>query len=101
MDVPKLMKSFVIWGLVAALAIMTVTAIIVRDYHFIVEHPVFFAIETFVFSVLPSLVVLLMVKTRGLTLKESFYWFAILCFKFALFHVVAQMSGVYKQFFGR
>ena len=101
MNISKFMKLLLYWTIGIGLLILLITACFVREYKFIVDYPYYFALELAVFSIIPSLVVLLMVKTRGLPIKESIYWFLLLAFKFAVFHIVAQLSGLYKEMFHR
>jgi hypothetical protein len=101
MNIPKFMKRLLYWSIGIGLVILIITAFFVRDYHFIVQHPYYFLIEVLVFSIVPSLVVLILIKTRELPVKESLFWFLILAGKFALFHIVTQLSGIYKEILGR
>lgn len=87
-------------AMVIALIALTVTAIIVRDYDFMVKHPWAFIIEIIFFSAVPSLLIaIVFVKTRRITIKDGIIWFFVMMLKFAIFHILLQLSGVYTVLF--
>lgn len=100
--VAKWVNRVIVIAVIAALIALVVTSILVRDYRFIVDSPVKFTIELIAFSVLPSLfVAIVLVKTRNIPVKDSLLWFLGMLVKFAIFHVLLQLSGVYTILFER
>lgn len=90
----------ILWSLIAAVMILVITSLMVRDYAFIVNHPKKFMWELMFFSVIPSLMIaLVFAKTRKIPVKDTVSWFVALVVKFAIFHVLFQMSGVYTVLF--
>lgn len=80
----------------AALVVLIVTSAIVRDYYFIVANPGKFMIELVFFSVIPSLLIALVIfKTRNIPVKDTISWLLVMIFKFAVFHILFQLSGIY------
>lgn len=98
--IPKWVNRTIVWGIIVALGALVVTSILVRDYAFIIKSPMKFVVELVAFSVLPSLfIAIVLVKTRNIPVKDSFLWFMGLLVKFAIFHVLLQLSGVYTVLF--
>lgn len=96
MKIGKAVKTIVLWGLILAAVGLIVTSIIVRDYSFIVEHPFAFCIELVFFSVVCSLIIaVVFARTRKISIKEIWTWFFAMVLKFAAFHILFQLSGVY------
>lgn len=100
MNISKWVNRYIFIGLVVALIALLVTSIMVRDYKFIVEHPWAFVIELLFFSAIPSLLIaIVFVKTRRITIKDGIIWFFVMMIKFAAFHILLQLSGVYTVLF--
>lgn len=81
------------------LAYLLALAIIVRDYKLIVERPLIFAIELLLMTLLPGIPILFFVVSRGTSWTSAWVWFASLSTKFAIFHVLSQLSGFYTWIF--
>jgi hypothetical protein len=100
MTLSKTLNKIIVWGLIVAFIVLVITSIIVRDYQYMVQHPLNFSIETVVFSVIPALIIaFIFLKTRGLSVKTSFIWFIVMVLKFAIFHILFQLSGIYTVVF--
>lgn len=96
MQLSTAVKHIVFWSLVAASVFLVITSIIVRDYSFIVNHPIAFTVEMIFFSVVCSFIIaVVFARTRKINVKETWIWFATMVIKFALFHVLFQLSGIY------
>jgi len=94
-----LFKIAIIVILVFGFAYLIALAAIVHDYSIIVNKPFLFAIETMLMSLLPGIPILFFVVTRNITWKKAWVWFASLSIKFAIFHVLSQLSGLYNWLF--
>jgi hypothetical protein len=81
------------------LAYLLALSMIVRDYKLIVERPFIFIIELLLMSLLPGIPILFFVVSRGTTLTQAWVWFVSLSAKFAIFHVLSQLSGFYTWIF--
>jgi len=100
MRLTKFLNQVIVWGLVAALLILVITSLIVRDYGFIIHHPLPFIVELLFFSLIPSLfIIIVFVRTRHIPVKDSLNWLGVLTVKFAMFHILFQLSGVYTVLF--
>jgi len=96
------LTNAITWGLVAVMFILVVTSAIIRDYLYIVEHPIKFTIEMIFFSVIPSLLItLVFVRTRNIPMNDGIMWFVLMVIKFAIFHVLFQLSGIYAVLLGK
>jgi hypothetical protein len=96
----KLLSSLVVVGIVCALSVLTVFAIVVRDYKFIVENKAFFLLEIICFALLPSILfVFVAMKTRKLRRADGIIWLLSLSLKLIAFHVLFQLSGLYSSSF--
>jgi hypothetical protein len=92
----RTLNQVIFWSLIIATIVLVITSLIVRDYYFIVEHPWLFVWELLCFSVIPSLlIVFVMAKTRSISVKDVFKWLIAMIIKFAVFHILFQLSGVY------
>lgn len=90
----------ILWTVIAALVFLIVTSIIVRDYEFIIKSPGLFIIEILFFSVIPALIIVfIMARTRNMPVKDTLGWLIAMIFKFSIFHVLFQLSGVYTVLF--
>lgn len=98
--VTKVVNNGIIWSVIIAVIILVVTSVIVRDYEFIVKRPLAFGLELFVVSVVCSfLICIVFLRTRNVPVKDTLTWFIAITIKFALFHILFQLSGVYTILF--
>lgn len=98
--VSKFVNNGIIWSLGIGVVLLVITSIIVRDYDFIVKHPLSFTLELLVLSVVSSLLIcVVFLRTRNIPVKDVFAWFIAITVKFALFHILFQLSGVYTVLF--
>lgn len=96
MKLSKAVKSIILWSLIVGAVGLIITSIIIRDYGFIVQHPIAFAVELIFFSVVCALIIaVVFARTRRINIKDIWSWFFAMVFKFAAFHVLFQLSGVY------
>ena len=80
-------------------AYLLALAIIVRDTDMITGKPFIFVIEVLAMSVLPGLPLLFFVMSRGISWTHAWIWFGSLSVKFGLFHILMELSGVYRWLF--
>lgn len=100
MKLNKFAHDLTFWSLVVATVILVIISAIVRDYKYMVTNTTGFIIEMVLFSTLPPLVIsLVFFKTRNITKKESIIWFLYMVLKFAIFHILFQLAGIYTIFF--
>lgn len=100
MKLSKFTHDVLIWALIVATIMLIVISAIVRDYAFIKNNPKGFIFEMLAFSILPPLVIaFVFFKTRGITVKDTIVWFILMVLKFAAFHLLFQLSGVYTILF--
>lgn len=102
MNVP-IMYMFIQGGLILFLvvgfAMLLSTAVVVRDTILIRKHPFKFAAELVLMSILPAIPLLFFVISRNLPMNVALTWFYGLSFKFAVFHILFQLSGFYTYLF--
>lgn len=100
---PSLFKSFeyaLLFGIILAFVFLGFMAFRVRHFEYIQNHPLRFFAEFTAFSVFPAFPLWLFMITRGIPSKTMWAWFGALWFKFALLHVLFEVSGVYQYYFG-
>jgi len=87
--------------IVASLTILGGLSAIVRDTEFIVKDPIKFTIETILMGIVPALAILLVIYYRTNKISTTnISEFFLLAGKFALFHILFQLSGYYRYVFG-
>lgn len=100
MRISKFVNKVILWSIIIAFVFLVITSLLVRDYYFIIKHPYDFIWELLFFSVVPSLLfVFIFVKTRNIPVKDTIPWFIAMVVKFAIFHILFQLSGVYTVIF--
>lgn len=100
MKLDKLAHDLTVWTLIIASIFLVIISAIVRDYNYIVQNTKGFVIEMIMFSFLPPLVIsLVFFKTRKVTIKDTLVWYCLMVIKFAVFHILFQLSGIYTIFF--
>jgi hypothetical protein len=77
-----------------------ILSIVVNDYKLIVEKPFLFTIEFLFMTFLPSIPILFFAISRGLLFAKAFLLATSFAVQAALFHIVFQLSGVYRYSFG-
>lgn len=100
---PKLFRAFelaLFVGIALAFGFLGYMALKVRHFDYIKQHPIRFFLEFVAFSILPAIPLWLFMATRWLPPKKVWVWFGALWFKFALLHVLFEISGVYQFYFG-
>lgn len=98
--VSKFLNYAIVSTLVVATIVLVITSVIVRDIAFIQQHPLKFLLELFFMSVVSSLIIcLVFARTRGVKVRDTITWFFALVAKFAIFHVLFQLSGIYTVMF--
>lgn len=96
----SLLNKVIMWSLIIATAVLIITSILVKDVGFIKSDPIAFLIELLFISVISSLIIcVVFAKTRNVKVKDTITWFLALMAKFAIFHVLFQLSGVYSAMF--
>lgn len=100
MKLDKFAHDLFLWSLIAAIIVLIIISIFVRDYEFIVKNPKGFIWEMIVFSVIPPLIIVFVFfKTRKINVKDSLTWLGLMIAKFAIFHVLFQLAGIYSILF--
>lgn len=80
-------------------AVLFALALVVRDVDVIKRAPVLFVIETVLVALLPAVPFLFFVISRGIPLEVALAWVYGLSIKFAVFHLLFQVSGFYTHMF--
>jgi len=75
-------------------------SILVHDTQMIRENFLYFVAEWSVVAILPAIPFLFFVLTRNMSLEKAKIWFWSLSAKFAVFHLLLQLSGYYRYMFG-
>ena len=88
-----------IWGTVTIFIVLIIVSVIVHDFSFIIEHPLYFTIETCMMGILPSLPLMVFFMTRKLTHKQVILTYLIMVIQFGSLHVLCQLSGIYSYVF--
>lgn len=89
-------------GFVIAILYMGLVAMYRMDIMFIIEHPFDFFMELMFVAIVPAiLMVFVFARTRGLTRNQTLGWALAVSFKLMVFHLLAQLCGMYKYAFGR
>jgi prolipoprotein diacylglyceryltransferase len=98
--ISDVVSTIFLYGIILVLGILVVLSLIVRDYKFIVENTTDFVFELIMFALVSSILVSwVLYETRKLSKQYTFWLFISLFIKFAIFHVVCQLSGIYTSLF--
>jgi len=81
------------------LAYLLGLSMLVRDTQLIVEKPLIFIIELILMAALPGVPILFFVVSRGISWNTAWTWYASLSTKFAIFHILSEISGFYRWLF--
>ena len=95
-----LFEAATIGILVIGFIYLFVLSIIVRDYSLIVDRPFIFAMEFIFMMLLPAVPLLFFTISRGVSFQKAMIYASTLAAKFGAFHLVLQLSGLYKYSFG-
>lgn len=94
---------FLEYGLIAifilGFALFFAVALIARDVDIIRKRPIIFALETILIAVVPALPLFFFSISRGIPWMQSLSWVIALSIKFAVFHIIFQLSGFYTFMF--
>jgi len=93
-------ELFKVSVIVLTFVYLFILSIVVNDYKLIVDRPFLFTVELIFMTFLPSIPILFFAISRSIPFSKAFALaisFAILT---ALFHIVLQLSGVYRHSFG-
>lgn len=94
-----LFKIVTLMILLLGFAYLLALSIVVRDVQLIKARPFLFAIELLGMAVLPGLPLLFFVVSRNISWKTAWLWFVSLSVKFAIIHVLLEISGTYRWLF--
>lgn len=89
----------IIGVLAFGIAYLLALAILVRDVQLIRGKPLIFIFELLLMAFLPGIPILFFVVSRGIPWEKAWIWFSSLSIKFAIFHIVSEMSGFYTWLF--
>ena len=81
------------------IAYLLALAILVRDTQLIRSKPLIFIFELILMATLPGIPILFFVVSRGISWEKAWIWFSSLSVKFAIFHVISELSGFYTWLF--
>lgn len=95
-----LFEVFTIGICVLAFVFLFILSVVVNDYKLIVERPFLFTIELIFMTILPSIPILFFAVSRSMPLGRAMALAISFSVQAAAFHVVLQLSGVYKHSFG-
>lgn len=90
-----ILEIAIIFVLLLAFAFLFALSLVVRDFDVIKASPFKFVIETILVSLLPAVPILFFVFSRGIHLEVAVAWLYGLSVKFAVFHILFQISGFY------
>lgn len=76
-----------------------VLSIVVNDYKLMVEKPFLFAIETIFMTFLPSIPLLFFAISRSIPYSKAMTLAISFAAQAAVFHILCQLSGVYRYVF--
>ena len=94
-----LIQAMLIVVIAVGVAVLIGLSVAIRDVKIIKERPFLFAIETLLISILPAVPLLFFAVSRGIPMAKALAWFYGLAFKFAVFHILLQISGFYSYWF--
>lgn len=93
--------SFVSWAILAVFIIGAIVLVGMCLYYneasFILGHPDMFIIEIVALSIIPAISLLIFTYTRGIPLATTAIYAGLLAAKFALIHVLFELSGYYSH----
>jgi hypothetical protein len=95
-----LFEVFTIGICVLAFVFLFILSVVVNDYRLIVERPFLFTVELIFMAILPSIPILFFAVSRSMPLGRAMALAISFAVQAAAFHVVLQLSGVYKHSFG-
>jgi hypothetical protein len=99
-SISQFIANVMIWGVFFGLGALFIAALFVRDYKYIVDQPAYFILETLIFSaVFACLFTVIFAKTRNIPGKTALVWYFVTLLKFAVFHILTQLAGVYTIIF--
>lgn len=100
MDFQTLIFTIVLFaGVMFLLGYLVILAVVVRDYQFIVDHPLNFAVETVLWATIPCVPLFYFAISRNISMTVIWTWAISLSVKFVIFHILLQLSGVYSSWF--
>lgn len=92
------------WAIIITLVIgfvyLLIISFIVKDYSLIIEKPLIFVIELIFMTVLPGIPLLFFAVSRGLDIGYAIALAVSLSAQSGAFHLIFQLSGLYKYTFG-
>ena len=94
-----LFKIVTLMIILLGFAYLLALSIIVRDVELIKRHPFLFAVELLGMTLLPGLPLLFFVVSRNITWRTAWIWFISLSVKFAVLHILLEISGTYRWLF--
>ena len=95
----RIIQASIVVFVLTGFALLFATALEVHDTAIVRAHPWLFIAELILMSVLPAIPLLFFVVSRQMTLKVALYWFSALSVKFAILHILFQLSGFYTDLF--
>lgn len=92
-------NSLTLAVIIGGLIYLVILAALVHDLEFITKHPVWFVIETAAMFALPGLPILLFMISQDVKPSAAMKFFLGVGVKFAIFHVLLHLSGIYRVMF--
>lgn len=93
-------ELFTIFIIVIAFVYLFILSIVVNDYKIIVERPFLFTVELIFMMILPSIPLLFFAISRSTPLSKAIALASSFAVQAGVFHIVFQLSGVYRHSFG-
>ena len=93
-------KIAIVTAMIIGLVILLPLAILKRDTFIITQRPFLFAAESFLIGVVPGLAMLFFTVSRGIPFAETKVFALTIAVQFVAFHILFQISGLYKYLMG-
>ena len=77
-----------------------ILSVVVNDYKLIVERPFLFTVELIFMMILPAIPVLFFAISRSIPIAKAVGFAVSFAILTGAFHIVLQLSGVYRHSFG-
>lgn len=88
------------YGIFAVIAVLVVTASIVRDVSFLKYNPFEFFSETLAVTILSTIAFVgILAYSRGMTFKDAAVFSFFFALHIAILHILLQLSGAYTDYF--
>lgn len=94
------LELFKVVIMVLVFVYLFILSIVVNDYKLIVERPFLFTVELIFMMILPSIPLLFFAVSRSIPFAKALELAIIFSIIMGIFHILLQLSGFYRHFFG-